>query len=84
MSTADKSSNSSSNNNKPTLIVSDPTKGVKVNAGVVAKPFRDEIKAKVEAMKQAGFGKFMLGVNVFCVEDTRTDTTTTTSRSINS
>ena len=63
MSTAEKSSTSSTNN-KPTLIVSDPTKGVKVNAGVVAKPFRDEIKAKVEAMKQAGFGKFHVGSNL--------------------
>ena len=57
MSTTTEKSSSSNSNNKPTLIVSDPTKGVKVNAGIVAKPFRDEIKAKVEAMKQAGFGK---------------------------
>jgi hypothetical protein len=38
------------------LIVADPTKGVKVNAGVVAKPFRDELKAKVEEMKKMGLG----------------------------
>jgi hypothetical protein len=38
------------------LIVADATKGIKVNAAVVAKPFRDEIKAKVEAMKQQGVG----------------------------
>mmetsp|Transcript_19712 Transcript_19712/g.47601 ORF Transcript_19712/g.47601 Transcript_19712/m.47601 type:complete len:385 (-) Transcript_19712:152-1306(-) len=49
------STEKSSSNNKPTLVVADPTKGVKVNAGVVAKPFREEIKAKVEAMKHAGF-----------------------------
>ena len=57
MSTTTEKSSSSNCNNKPTLIVSDPTKGVKVNAGIVAKPFRDEIKAKVAAMKQAGYGK---------------------------
>lgn len=39
------------------LIDADPVKGVKVNAGVVAKAFRDEIKEKVEAMKQEGIGK---------------------------
>lgn len=39
------------------LIEADPTKGVKVNAGVVAKSFRDEIKEKVGAMKQEGIGK---------------------------
>lgn len=48
-------SSSSSASSKP-LIVADPTKGFKVNAGVVAKPFRDEIKAKVEKMKNLGVG----------------------------
>lgn len=43
----------SQNDTKP-LVVADPTKGVKVNAGVVAKSFRDEIKAKVATMKQDG------------------------------
>lgn len=43
------------------VIVADPSKGVKVNAAVVAKPFREEIKAKVEAMKQAGYGKKEVG-----------------------
>lgn len=38
------------------LIVADPTKGVKMNVGVVAQPFRDEIRAKIEAMKKAGLG----------------------------
>lgn len=38
------------------LIVADPTKGVKVNAAVVAKPFRDELKTKVEEMKEMGLG----------------------------
>jgi hypothetical protein len=44
-----------SNPDKP-VIVADPTKGVKLDAGLVAQPFRNEIKAKVEAMKQAGMG----------------------------
>ncbi len=39
------------------LVEFDAAKGVKVNAGVIAKSFRDEIKAKVEAMKQDGLGK---------------------------
>jgi hypothetical protein len=38
------------------VIVADATKGIKVNAAVVAKPFRDEIKAKTAAMKAAGLG----------------------------
>ena len=49
----------SKQSSKP-LIEADPTKGVKVNAGVVAKSFRDEIKAKVGAMKHKGIGKFKL------------------------
>mmetsp|Transcript_26682 Transcript_26682/g.62674 ORF Transcript_26682/g.62674 Transcript_26682/m.62674 type:complete len:374 (-) Transcript_26682:123-1244(-) len=36
------------------LVDANPAKGVKVNAGVIAKPFREEIKKKVEAMKQEG------------------------------
>lgn len=43
----------SEQNSKP-LIEADPAKGVKVNAGVIAKSFRDEIKEKVGAMKQNG------------------------------
>mmetsp|Transcript_16104 Transcript_16104/g.26160 ORF Transcript_16104/g.26160 Transcript_16104/m.26160 type:complete len:372 (+) Transcript_16104:61-1176(+) len=35
-------------------VVADPTKGVKLDASLVAQPFREEIKAKVQAMKQAG------------------------------
>jgi hypothetical protein len=38
------------------VVVADPTKGVKMDATLVAQPFRDEIKAKVEAMKRAGLG----------------------------
>jgi hypothetical protein len=44
-----------SDTDKP-VIVTDPTKGVRLNASDVAKPFRDEIKAKVESMKAAGLG----------------------------
>eukprot|EP00934_Nitzschia_sp_Nitz4_P006782 Nitzschia sp. Nitz4//scaffold149_size55946//2268//3660//NITZ4_006585-RA/size55946-augustus-gene-0.70-mRNA-1//-1//CDS//3329536782//6772//frame0 len=36
------------------LIVADPTKGIKVDAAVVAASFRNEIKAKVEQMKNQG------------------------------
>eukprot|EP01079_Euglenida_sp_SAG-EU17-18_P007069 gene7069-6705_t len=36
------------------LIRADPSYGVKVDAGVVAKPFRDEIGAKVAALKERG------------------------------
>jgi hypothetical protein len=41
------------------LVVADPTKGIKVNAGVIAKPFRDEIKEKVETMKKQGLGEYI-------------------------
>jgi hypothetical protein len=44
-----------SEESKP-LIVADATKGIKVNAAVVAKAFRDEVKSKVVAMKKAGLG----------------------------
>jgi hypothetical protein len=38
------------------LIVADAEIGIKVNSGVVAKQFRDEIKSKVAAMKDEGLG----------------------------
>jgi hypothetical protein len=38
------------------VVAADPTKGVTLDAGLVAQPFRNEIKAKVEAMKQNGMG----------------------------
>jgi len=44
---------SPSPNDKP-VIFADPIKGIKVNASVVATPFRDEIKTKVAAMKKQG------------------------------
>jgi hypothetical protein len=39
-------------------IVRDPTKGVKVNASVVAQKFREEIKEKVRKLKESGIGEF--------------------------
>ena len=38
------------------VIVADPTKGVKVDAGVVAAPFRKEIRDKVQVLKAHGVG----------------------------
>lgn len=38
--------------------MTDPSKGVKMNASVVAQSFRDTIKQKVEAMKNDGIGEF--------------------------
>jgi hypothetical protein len=38
-------------------IVCDPTKGVKVNASVVAQSYRDEIKLKVQKLKEQGIGE---------------------------
>ena len=38
------------------VIEKSATKGVKVDASIVAKPFRDEIKAKVQELKTMGIG----------------------------
>ena len=38
------------------LIVADPTKGIKIDAGIVAKSFRDEIKQKVAKLNAEGIG----------------------------
>ena len=40
------------------LIVADPKKGVKVDSGVVAKQFRDEIKEKVAKLIANGEGEY--------------------------
>lgn len=48
------------------LIVADPKKGVKMDVGVVAQPFRDEIRAKIAAMKKAGLGEFTIRHFVLC------------------
>ena len=37
-------------------IVSDSSKGVKVDAGIIAGPFREEIKQKVRVLKEHGIG----------------------------
>jgi len=47
------SSTVTSSERKP-LVLADPAKGTKMDASIVAKSFRNEIKAKVVAMKQAG------------------------------
>jgi len=52
-----------SEDSKP-LIVADPTKGIKVNAAVVAQPFREELKAKVEEMKKMGLGMSSLSTRL--------------------
>lgn len=49
------SSTVTSSERKP-LVMADPAKGTKMDASIVAKSFRNEIKAKVVAMKQAGIG----------------------------
>jgi hypothetical protein len=41
-----------------TLIQADPNKGIKVDAGIIAKPFRDEIKERVRQLNEQGFGTF--------------------------
>lgn len=35
-----------------------PDKGVKVDASIIAKPFRDEIERKVQELKQQGIGAY--------------------------
>ena len=49
-------STSSASSEYTPVVTADPKKGIKVNAGDVAKPFRDEIKAKVKEMKSQGHG----------------------------
>jgi len=44
-----------SEQNSKFLIEADPTKGIKVNAGDIAKAYRNEIKARVEALTNEGF-----------------------------
>ena len=40
-------------------IEADPTKGIKVDVGDVAKPFRNEIKEKVEVLTKNGIGELL-------------------------
>jgi hypothetical protein len=49
--------NSENMSGEKPLIVADASKGIKVNSGVIAKKFRDEIKAKVASMTAQGLGK---------------------------
>lgn len=47
-----------------------PDKGVKVDAAIIAKPFRDEIKAKVQELKKQGIGAcILLGVALVWIRD---------------
>lgn len=38
------------------IVVADPTKGIKVDAGIIAQPFRDEIKERVSQLHKHGIG----------------------------
>ena len=40
------------------LIVANPDKGVKVDAALIAQPFREEIKQKVKEWKKQGIGTY--------------------------
>jgi hypothetical protein len=60
MTTLHKGGNFSSADVPKPLIVADPQKGIKMDVGVVAQPFRDEIRAKVAAMKNLGLGEFKI------------------------
>lgn len=53
------------------VVVADPTKGIKVDAGIIAQPFRDEIKERVRQLKQHGIGVYyctiLLCLSMFCL-----------------
>jgi hypothetical protein len=38
------------------IVVADPAKGIKVDAGIIAQPFRDEIKERVLQLHKHGIG----------------------------
>ena len=40
------------------VVVADPIKGIKVDAGIIAQPFRDEIKERVAQLRKHGIGAF--------------------------
>ena len=44
------------------IVVADPTKGIKVDAGIIAQPFRDEIKERVAQLHKHGIGEQWLFV----------------------
>jgi len=52
-------STTSTHENHP-LIVTDPSKGVKVDASSIAEPFRNEIKATVRLWKEQGIRTFVV------------------------
>lgn len=60
-------SSTTTSRKKPLVVVADPTKGIKVNASIIAKPFREEIKMKVDAMKRDGRGTFLSFLKFKCV-----------------
>jgi hypothetical protein len=51
--------NGTMSSDQKAIIVSDPTKGVKVNASVVAQSFREEIRSKVQKLKEQGIGELL-------------------------
>lgn len=50
------------------LVTADPSKGVRVDAAIVAKGFRDEIKAQVAELKAQGIGMYNFFKNIICGE----------------
>jgi elongation factor P hydroxylase len=40
----------------PIVVTADPAKGIKVNAAIIAQPFRDQVKARVQQLKAQGIG----------------------------
>ena len=50
------------------VVVADPTKGIKVDAGIIAQPFRDEIKERVRQLNKHGIGVYTAAVLcMFCL-----------------
>ena len=41
------------------VVVADPTKGIKVDAGIIAQPFRDEVKERVAQLRKHGIGTLL-------------------------
>ena len=57
MSETNKKSPSGTSGAQQQLVTADPTKGVRADAAIIAKRFRDEIKAQVQALKSNGIGE---------------------------
>ena len=51
---------------QPPLITVDPTKGIKVDSGIIAQSFRDVIKQKVVDLKKLGIGKILYTIIDVC------------------